>query len=60
MTLTNDCGFINNSDDELSQDQMNDLLMNWALMSMNETPCVSTLHPLNFDDAALDQKAKID
>lgn len=59
MTLSNDNELIN-CDDELSPDQMNDLLMNWALMSMDETAFVSSIHPLNFDDVTLSDRAKVD
>ena len=59
MTLTQDSQLIN-GDEELSQEQMHDLLMNWALMSMDANPNISVLNPLNFDEAALDSRAKID
>lgn len=59
MNLTNDKELIN-CDDDLSHDEMNDLLMNWALMSMDEQSGPSLWQSLNFDDAALNHKAKID
>ena len=59
MTLTQDSQLIN-GDEELSQEQMHDLLMNWALMSMDANPNTSVFNPLNFDEAALDSRAKID
>ena len=62
MTLTNDFNLID-GDDEMSQQQFNDLLMNWALLSMDENPSGSPIDSFNNlfnNQSALNQKARND